>query len=108
MALTETLQGHSASGDPLHEVHAELQALMGAGFPDFPRASVIGDDRLKHCGRLSDAVVRWREGDGYDLVEVDDMMASDNTHLFVVLRRDVERALGIATAPGLRALRPLD
>lgn len=89
-------------------MHVELQELTGAGFPDFPRAPVIDDGRLKHCGRLSDAVVRWREGDGYDLVEVDDMIVLSNTHLFVVLRRDVERALAIATALGLRALRPID
>jgi len=46
VALTGALHGHSASGDPLNEVRAELQKLMGAGFPEFPRASGIGDHRL--------------------------------------------------------------
>lgn len=80
---------------------------MGAGFPDFPRASGIGDDRLNMPRKVERRSGPAGQGDGYDLVEVDDMV-SDNTQLFVVFRRDAECTVGIATALGLGAFRPLD
>ncbi|WP_295942287.1 hypothetical protein [uncultured Xanthomonas sp.] len=105
IAITAAMERYSANGDKMIDVHHELCQMMGDAFPAFPKN--VGT-QTEYFTWLDRHLAEWTdEGDGYDVVDIDDMTTEDQ-HMFVVYRRDVPRILEIAASLGVPARRPLD